>query len=74
MIEAEFFLEVLMSLFADTADLDGTGKLLDRRVGRQVGEIVFALPGRTMFADLVQEEQKSYKSEGCTGSLSSTAL
>ena len=30
-VEAEFFLELLMRLFADPARLDGTGQLLDRR-------------------------------------------
>ena len=40
-----------MSLFADPTGLDGSGKRLDRRVGGQVGEVVFALAGLAMFAD-----------------------
>src|SRR6516162_11462220 len=50
-IEAEFFLELLMRLLADPARLDGPGELLRRRVGRKIGEIVFALTGRTVLAD-----------------------
>jgi hypothetical protein len=50
-VEAEFFLELLMCLFADPARFDGAGQLLDRRVGGQVGEVVLALAGRAMFAD-----------------------
>ena len=45
-VEAEFFLELLMRLFADPAGLDGAGQLLDRRVGGQVREVVLALAGR----------------------------
>jgi hypothetical protein len=44
-IEAELFLELLMRLFADPAGFDGTRKLLDWRLGRQVREIIFALTG-----------------------------
>lgn len=40
-----------MGLFADPARLDGPGQLFERRVGGQVGQIVFALTGRTMFAN-----------------------
>lgn len=42
-IEAKFFLELLMGLLADPARLDCVGQNLDRGVGRQVREIVFAL-------------------------------
>jgi len=49
-VESEFFLELLMRLFADPARLDGAGQLLDWRVGRQVREVVLALAGRAMFA------------------------
>ena len=51
MIETEFFLELLVRLFADPAGLDGAGELLDRGIGRQVREIVFAFAGRAMLTD-----------------------
>ena len=44
-VQAEFFLELLMRLFADPAGLDGAGKLLDRSIDWEVGEVVFALAG-----------------------------
>jgi hypothetical protein len=47
-IEAQFFLELLMGLFADPARLDRAGESLDRGVARQIGEIVFALAIRAM--------------------------
>ena len=56
-IEARFFLELLMRLFADPTGLDGAGrllepgKLLERCIGRQVGQIVFAFAGRAVLAD-----------------------
>src|SRR4030095_5658830 len=50
-VEAVFFLQLLVSLFADPARLDGCSELLERGVGRKVGEIIFALAGRAMFAD-----------------------
>lgn len=40
-----------MRLFADPAGLDGAGKLLERCIGRQVGQIVFAFAGRAVLAD-----------------------
>lgn len=49
-VQAEFFLELLMCLFADPARFDGAGQLLDRRVGRQVREVVLAFAGRAMLA------------------------
>lgn len=51
MIEPELFLKPLMRLFADPAGLDGAGKLLNRRLGRQVREIIFALTGTAMFTN-----------------------
>ena len=50
-IEAKFFLKLLMRLFADPTGLDGAGKLLERCIGRQVGEVVFAFAGRAVLAD-----------------------
>lgn len=41
-----------MALFADPVGLDRPAKLLDRRGGRQIGGVVFALqPCRPVFAD-----------------------
>ena len=42
-VEAEFFLELLMGLFADPSRLDRGGKRLEGGVRRQVGKVVFAL-------------------------------
>ena len=50
-IEAQFFLEVLMGLFADPSRLDRAGEGLEVGVGRQVGKIVFALARSATFAD-----------------------
>lgn len=50
MIEAEFFLELLMRLFADPAGLDGAGDVFDRGVGGKIGEIVFPLAVGAMLA------------------------
>jgi hypothetical protein len=55
-VVAEFFLELLMRLFADPPRLDGTGQLLDRRAGGQVREVVLALARRAMFADLLTRQ------------------
>ena len=49
-VQTEFFLELLMCLFADPACFDGAGQLLDRRVGGQVREVVLAFAGRAMLA------------------------
>ena len=49
-IKTEFFLELLMRPLADPARLDGTGNILDRRVCREIGEIVFSLAVGTMLA------------------------
>lgn len=51
MVEAEFLLELLMCLSADPSRLDGSGKLAQRRIGRQVGDIIFVLSARPTFAD-----------------------
>ena len=42
-IEAEFFLELLVSLLTDPARLDSAGQRLEISVGGKVGEIVFLL-------------------------------
>src|ERR1700722_10496888 len=42
-VEAEFFLKLLVGLLADPSRLDRGGKRLEAGVGRQVGKIVFAL-------------------------------
>jgi hypothetical protein len=49
-IQAKFFLELLMRLFADPARLDGTGDILDWRVRRKAGEIVFSLSAGAILA------------------------
>ena len=50
-IEAEFFLELLVSLLTDPARLDGAGQRLEISIGGKVGEIVFLLAGRAPLAD-----------------------
>ena len=47
-IEVQFFLELLMSLFTDPAGLDRAGESLDRGVAGPIGEIVYALAIRAM--------------------------
>lgn len=42
-LETEFVLELLTRLLANLARRDGTGHVLDRRVRRQVREVVFPL-------------------------------
>jgi len=49
-IKTELFLELLMRLLADPARLDGTGNILDRHVGEEIGEMVFSLAVGTMLA------------------------
>ena len=51
MVETEFFLELLVRLLADPTSLDGAGQLLDRRLAREIGQVILALSGRAMFAD-----------------------
>ena len=50
-IEAEFFLELLVGLLADPSRLDRGGERLEVGVGRQVGKIVFALARSAALAD-----------------------
>jgi hypothetical protein len=47
-IEAQFFLELLMRLLANPARLDRAGESLDRGPAGQIGETVFACPIRAM--------------------------
>src|SRR3982750_607310 len=47
-IEPELLFQLLMRLLADPTCLDEGGELLQRRVGRQVREIVFALTRAAM--------------------------
>src|SRR3954463_1738086 len=49
-IEPEFFLELLVRLLTYPARLDQGGQLLQRRVWRQVGQVVLALPRGTVLA------------------------
>ena len=50
-IETEFFFQLLMSLLANPSCLDGCRQGAQVGLRRQVGEIVFFLPRRTVFAD-----------------------
>jgi hypothetical protein len=50
-VEAKFFLELLMRLFANPPGLDGRGELLERGLGRQVRCIVFLLSCRAPLAN-----------------------
>ena len=50
-IETEFFLQLLMRLFANPAGLDGGCQAAQARFCRQVGEIVFLLSRDALFAD-----------------------
>ena len=50
-IETEFFLQLLMRLFANPAGLDGGCQAAQVRFYRQVGEIVFLLSRDALFAD-----------------------
>jgi hypothetical protein len=50
-IEAEFFLELLVGLLADPSRLDRGGERLEAGVGRQVGKIGFALARGAPLAD-----------------------
>ena len=45
-VEAKFFLKLLVGLLADPSRLDRGGERLEAGVGRQVGKIVFALAPR----------------------------
>ena len=50
-IETEFFLQLLMRLFANPAGLDGGCQAAQVRANGQVCEIVFLLSRDTLFAD-----------------------
>jgi hypothetical protein len=50
-IETEFFFQLLMSLLANPSRLDGCRQGAQVGLRRQVGEIVFFLSRRTVFAD-----------------------
>ena len=50
-VEAEFFLKLLVGLLADPSRLDRGGERLEAGVGRQVGKIVFALARGAPLAD-----------------------
>ncbi len=50
-IETEFFFQLLMGLLANPSRLDGSRRGAQVGHRRQIGEIVFSLSGRTVFAD-----------------------
>src|ERR1700691_2122230 len=50
-VEAKFFLELLVGLLADPSGLDRGGERLEGGVGRQGGKIVFALARGATLAD-----------------------
>src|ERR1700722_6522239 len=50
-VEAKFFLELLVGLLADPSRLDRGGERPEAGVGRQVGKIVFALARGAPLAD-----------------------
>jgi len=50
-IETEFFFQLLVSLLANPSRLDGGRQGAQVRLCRQVGEIVFLLSRRALFAD-----------------------
>ena len=50
-IETEFFFQLLMSLLANPSRLDGCRQGAQVGLRRQVGEIIFFLSRRTVFAD-----------------------
>ena len=51
MVEAEFFLELLMRLSADPPRLDRGSEHFERGIGRQVRHVLFLLPDRSTLAD-----------------------
>jgi hypothetical protein len=51
MIETEFFFQLLMSLLANPSRLDGGRQGAQVGLRGQIGEIVFSLSRRTVFAD-----------------------
>src|SRR6266567_8136379 len=50
-VEAEFFFQLLMGLLTDPSRLDSGGERTKVCLGGQVGEIVFLLSGRPVFAN-----------------------
>jgi len=50
-VETEFLLQLLMSLFADPSCLDRRSQAAQVHLGGQVGKIIFLLPGGAMLAD-----------------------
>ena len=50
-VEPEFLLQLLMSLFADPSCLDRRSQAAQVHLGGQVGKIIFLLPGRAVLAD-----------------------
>ena len=50
-IETEFFLQLLMGLFANPSGLDRRSQAAQVHLGRQVGKIIFLLPGCAVLAD-----------------------
>ncbi len=51
MVEAEFLVELRVSLLADPARLDRRCRRLEAGLGREVGQIVFLLAGHAPLAD-----------------------
>src|SRR3954464_10005040 len=51
MVEPKLFLELLVRLLANPSRLDQPRQLLERRLGRQVGEVVLELTGSSVLAD-----------------------
>ena len=50
-VEPEFLLQLLMSLFADPSCLDRRSQAAQVHLGGQVGKIIFLLPGGAVLAD-----------------------
>jgi len=50
-VETEFFFQLLMSLLANPSRLDGGRQCAQVGLPRPIGEIVFSLSRRTVFAD-----------------------
>ena len=50
-VETEFLLQLLVTLFADPSCLDRRSQAAQIHLGGQVGKIIFLLPGRAVLAD-----------------------
>ena len=50
-VETEFLLQLLVTLFADPSCLDHRSQAAQIHLGGQVGKIIFLLPGRAVLAD-----------------------